>query len=97
MIYDLEFLKPALKEWRKLDKKIRSQFKNKLKKRLKNPHVASDKLSGAKNMYKIKLRSSGYRLVYRVIDKEIVVLVIAIGKREKNYVYDLVSGRIQTS
>jgi len=36
---------------------------------------------------KIKLKASGYRLAYEVIDQEIYILVIAIGKREKNVVY----------
>jgi len=37
--------------------------------------------------YKIKLRASGYRLVYEVIDQEICVMVIAVGKRDKSEVY----------
>jgi len=40
-----------------------------------------------KNCYKIKLRQAGYRLVYQVRDKELVVVVVAIGKREKNFIY----------
>jgi mRNA interferase RelE/StbE len=34
-------------------------------------------------IYKIKLRSLGFRLAYEVKDEEIVVLVLSIGKREK--------------
>ena len=30
-------------------------------------------------MYKIKLRTAGYRLAYEVIDDEIIVYVLAIG------------------
>ncbi|QEO18964.1 hypothetical protein FLP30_13955 (plasmid) [Acetobacter vaccinii] len=30
----------------------------------------------------IKLRASGYRLIYRVIDSQVVVLVLAIGERQ---------------
>jgi len=44
-------------------------------------------LSGTKDRYKIKLRSVGYRLVYEVIDDRLVVLVIAIGKREGSAAY----------
>ena len=36
-----------------------------------------------KDIYKIKLRSLGYRLVYRVDDTRIVVMVVAVGKRDK--------------
>jgi len=66
---------------------IQSQFKKKLSKRLEKPHVLPSKLSGFENHYKIKLRASGYRLVYEVIDKALFVLVIAIGKRDRNTVY----------
>jgi len=85
--YKLKFLPTALKEWKKLDPAIQSQLKKKLKERLQNPCITSSRLYGFENHYKIKLRSSGYRLVYEVIEKEIVVLVIAVGKREKNLVY----------
>ncbi len=87
MNYKLKFLPTALKEWKKLDNTIQKKFKKKLEERLNSPHIASSKLSGFKNHYKIKLRATGYRLVYEVIDEEIYILVIAIGKREKNLVY----------
>ncbi len=87
MSYKLKFLPTALKEWKKLDNTIQAKLKKKLEERLDAPHVISCKLPGFKNHYKIKLRTSGYRLVYEVIDEEIYVLVIAIGKREKNIVY----------
>ena len=60
-------------------------FKKELEKRLEEPIVLSDKLSGFENVYKIKLRSSGFRLAYEVKDEEIVVLVLKIGKRDKFY------------
>ena len=87
MNYKLKFIPVALKEWKKLDHTIQAQLKKKLKSRLENPHLLSSQLRGFANHYKIKLRASGYRLVYEVIDKEICVLVIAIGKRNKNKVY----------
>lgn len=46
------------------------------------------------NCYKIKLRSSGFRLVYQVIDEEIVILVIAVGKREDKKVYGTANTRL---
>lgn len=87
MSYKLEFKKSALKEWQKLAAPLQQQFKKKLVQRLENPHVPSAKLSGAENLYKIKLRQSGYRLVYLVEDDVIVVTVLAVGKRERNQVY----------
>lgn len=94
MTYKLEFKKSALKEWDKLGNTIKEQFKKKLKERLENPHIPSAMLTGAPNIYKIKLRQLGYRLVYSVDDKTITVTVIAIGKRNRNEVYDLALSRL---
>ena len=72
----------------KLDGSIKVQFKNALSKRLATPHVPSAKLHGdLQNTYKIKLRDVGYRLVYEVIDQQLVVMVIAVGKRDHNEAY----------
>lgn len=87
MNYNLKFLPTALKEWKKLDNTIQVQFKKKLKNVLTEPHILSNQLRGFENHYKIKLRASGYRLVYEVIDQEICILVIAVGKRNKSEVY----------
>ena len=87
MTYEIEFLPSALKEWKRLDSNTREQFRKKLRERCENPRVPSAKLSVAKDRYKIKLRSVGYRLVYEVIDDRLVVLVIAIGKREGSAAY----------
>ena len=94
--FSLEFHVLALKEWQKLDNSVREQFKKQLEKRIVNPRIASAKLSGGlDNFYKIKLRTLGYRLVYEVIDQRLVilVLVIAVGKRNQAEVYQKASKR----
>ena len=91
--YGLKFLPTALKEWKKLDSTIQNQLKKKLKERLQNPRVSASRLHGFENHYKIKLRASGYRLVYEIIDCEIIILVVAVGKRDKNLVYQKASKR----
>lgn len=93
MIYELAFLDEALKEWRKLDNVTREQFKSKLAERLHNPKIPSAHLHGTKERYKIKLRSAGFRLVYQVKVKELLVLVVAVGKRERNEVYKAAAKR----
>ena len=85
MTYKLFFHKKALKEWKKLTSPIKEQFKKKLQKRLESPRVQSDKLHGIADRYKIKLRASGYRLVYEVLDKDVSVVVIVINHRERVY------------
>ena len=93
MSYELGFLEEALKEWRKLDGSIREQFKEKLAERQANPRVPAALLSGQKDRYKIKLRSAGFRLVYEVRDRQLIVVVIAVGKRERNAVYKAAARR----
>lgn len=61
---------------------------------LQNPHIIANRLSGGQHLYKIKLRSAGYRLVYQVEDDKVMVFVIAVGKREKNAVYDTAEERL---
>ena len=85
--YELDFLEDALKEWKQLDSKTRDQFARKLAERVRHPHIPASRLSGMPSCYKIKLRSSGFRLVYQVEDDAVIVLVVAVGKRERNEVY----------
>jgi mRNA interferase RelE/StbE len=87
MSFDLHFHPDALDEWGRLDKAVREQFKKKLAERLQEPRIAAARLSGKHDRYKIKLKSAGYRLVYEVRDTELVVLVVAVGKRERSAVY----------
>lgn len=56
--------------------------------RLNAPHNPASPLSGFENHYKIKLRASGQRLVYEVTDREVCVLVITVGKRDKGEASD---------
>ncbi|MBM3344711.1 MAG: type II toxin-antitoxin system RelE/ParE family toxin [Betaproteobacteria bacterium] len=93
MSYELAFLEPALREWRKLDAHLQAQFKAWLAERLNNPHVPSARLHGQLHRYKIKPRNAGYRLVYEVRDKQLVVVVVAVGKRERNVVYEAAARR----
>lgn len=94
MSYSLAFVESALKEWRKLDPSLRRQFKKKLAERLEHPHAPQAQLHTLPDSYKIKPRRAGYRLVYRVDDNEIVVTVVAVGKRDKNQVYRAAAERM---
>jgi len=44
--------------------------------------------------YKIKLRKQGYRLVYRVEDDILMVMVMAVDKREDSAVYQSAMARL---
>jgi len=94
MSYKLRFHQLALAEWNKLDNSVREPLKRKLAERLTNPHVASAKLSGMQNCYKIKLAQVGYRLVYQVDNNTVYVTVIGVGKRDKLKIYHSAKSRL---
>ncbi len=94
MTYRLVFKQEAKKEWDKLDASIRRQFADKLKERVANPMIEGSRRRGLTDCYKIKLRSAGYRLVYQVRENELVVSVIAVGKRVRSHVYKRAIKRI---
>ena len=87
MSYRLRFHAQALRDWKQLDTSVRAPLQRKLIERLGQPRVPAAALHGMPNCYRIKLRSLGYRLIYRVDDEEVFVTVIATGKRDKNKVY----------
>jgi len=92
--YRLVFKEQALREWKKLGAPVREQFQKKLVAILDRPRIPAAKLSGLTDCYKIKLRAAGYRLVYRVDDDRIVVIVVSVGKRDRNAVYNIAAGRV---
>ena len=93
MGYELAFHRDALAEWRNLDATVSAQFKKRLAERLQHPRVPAARLAGHKDRYKIKLRSVGYRLVYEVRDALLLVIVVAVGKRERHAAYRVAAKR----
>jgi len=86
--YRLLFLPSALKEWQALDGSVKEPMRKLLRKRLNTPHVPGGALHGAlAGYYKIKLKKHGFRLVYGVEDDALVVMVMAVDKREDSIVY----------
>lgn len=96
MAFVLKFEEDALREWKQLDKSVRDPLRKKLVKRLAHPHVENERLSGSlQNCYKIKNNKTGHRLIYQVLEGEIVVLVLAIGKRENLEAYLAAAARLE--
>ena len=79
---------------RSLARRSKNGSKNKLQQIVQNLRIESARLSDLPDCYKIKLKASGYRLVYQVRDSVVVVYVIAIGKREKAAVYHQANKRL---
>lgn len=93
--YRLQFVPSAWVEWQKLDGSVKEPLRKLLKKRLDNPHVPGAALHGAlAGHYKIKLNKQGYRLVYGVQDDVLIVMVMAVDKREDSVVYQSAMARV---
>jgi mRNA interferase RelE/StbE len=86
--YKLKFVPSAWEEWQALDGSVKEPLRQALEKRLDNPHVPGSALKGElAGYYKIKPKIQGYRLVYGVEDDSLVVMVMAVDKREDSIVY----------
>jgi mRNA interferase RelE/StbE len=93
--YRLLFVPSALKEWQALDGSVKAPLRKLLRKRLDNPHVPGGALHGdLAGYYKIKLNKQGIRLVYGVEDDALIVMVMAVDKRERGIVYRSVVDRL---
>lgn len=93
--FRLKFVPDALKEWQSLDGSIKEPLRKALKKRLQQPHVPGSELHGnLQGCYKIKLRKQGYRLVYKVEDDLLIVLVLSVDRREDMAAYHAAFARL---
>jgi len=97
-MYEYKFHTEAEKELGKLNHSVQLLFAKTLKKILKSPELGIDlgnknnlNLSGLKKIYFDHKR---YRIVYQILEEEIVIHLIAIGKRDKMEVYEKASERI---
>jgi len=96
-MYNFKFHKEAERDLSKLNNSVRQLFAKKLRQILKNPEIGKDlgnknnlKLSGLKKVY---FDNKRYRIVYQVKEKELIIYLIAIGKRDNFKVYKDASSR----
>lgn len=98
-MYDYKFHPEAEKELEKLNRSVQILFTKALKKILKSPELGLDlghknnlDLSGLKKMY---FDNKRYRIVYEIIEDEILIHLVAIAKRDKMDVYKKVGERVE--
>ena len=92
MLYQLAIHPAAEKEWARLGNSVTARFKTKLAERLQTPHVATAALSGAPNLYKIKITTPQFRLAYHVDDASKQLTILAVTSRDD--VYDALAERM---
>ncbi len=104
MNWDVKYLEEAYKDLLKLDGSQRKLVLKAIKKVQQNPLPMSEngygkplgnhnntKLAG---LLKIKLRNAGLRIVYKLERVDSYMLIIVIGIREDEEVYEIASNRI---
>ena len=100
MVYKIEFLPDAEKNFDALDGSIREEVTKKIDALADNPFLG--KPLGKKygvdltGFYKLYVSKKKYRIVCRLIGKHIEVIeIVGIGKRDKEEVYKLVARRLK--
>ena len=97
-MYDFKFHPEAKKDLKKLNKSIQILFTKKLKQILKSPEIGIQ--LGNKNnlnlseLRKVYFNNKKYRIVYEIVESEILIYIIAIGKREDMEVYKKANNRV---
>ena len=104
MSWNVNYLPEALEDLRRLDGTQRILIRKAIQKVCQNPLPETEggygKLLGNKNntnlsgFLKIKLRKAGLRIVYQLIRQDDDILVIVIGAREDEEVYEIANKRI---
>ena len=84
----------AEKEWARFDNSVKLRFKAKLAERVENPRVANTALSGAPDIFKIKIATSQFRLACHVDDARRRLTILAVTSRYD--VYDALADRLVT-
>ena len=103
MNWSISYLDEALKDLKKLSKERQILAIKAINRVKENPlpnseggygqplgNYSGNNLTG---LYKIKLRGEGIRIVYKMIRIEQHIIIIVIGLREDNEVYDIASKR----
>ncbi|MFC5338466.1 type II toxin-antitoxin system RelE family toxin [Leucobacter denitrificans] len=84
MRYEITYARSALKTLRKIDRKTAQRILRAIDALASDPHpLGCKQLKGGSG--EMRIRIGDYRVVYDVIDAEVVVLVLRIGHRREVY------------
>lgn len=99
MAYRIEFLPEAAREFEALDGSLKKIAAKQIDKLTERPELGKPlgkrmgiDLTGYWTIYFAK---KGYRIVYEIQRKEVVILIIGIGKRERAEIYREVAKRLR--
>lgn len=82
--YSIEFLRTALKELSKLPKDVQQRIAAKIEELKTNPYPPG--IKALKNGEgRLRFRVGDYRVIYRVEEDKLVILIIKVGHRRNVY------------
>lgn len=86
-MYSIEYLREALKELSQLDRATQKIIKEKLDKLAENPETLKNNIKALKGEHqdKYRLRIGSYRIIYKMENEKLIILIIRIGHRKEVY------------
>jgi len=94
IIYSLEFDERAYKDFTNLDGSVRKQIREKLEKIRKNPELWPLLQWSLFWLRKIYAVNKKIRIIYQIKNDTLIILVVAIWKRENEEVYKIEEKRL---
>jgi mRNA interferase RelE/StbE len=100
LMYKIKLTKIAAENLKKIDKKTLEQILKKIDSLKKEPNLIGKQLKGPlKELRSVRAAGQRYRIIYKVINEEIIVIIIAVGIRkagDKKDIYELMKKYIKT-
>ena len=82
-MYNIEFDKRAADLFRKLDKSLQERIGKKIELLKENPHLGIPLVGNFTGFY--KLRIGDYRVIYKIKNEQLIVLILNVGHRKNIY------------
>lgn len=82
-MYRIIFEKVALNFFRKLDKNLQERIGKKIELLKENPHMGIPLIGNLSGLY--KLRIGDYRAIYKVVNEQLIILILDLGHRKNIY------------
>ena len=82
-MYNIEFDKKAADLFRKLDKQLQERIGKKIELLKDDPHLGIPLIGNFAGFY--KLRVVDYRVIYKIKNEQLIVLILDVGHRKNIY------------
>jgi mRNA interferase RelE/StbE len=99
-MYKIKLTELAIENIKKIDINAQKQIINKIEALKEEPLLLGKALKGSLKEYR-SIRAAGqrYRIIYQVIESEIIIIIVAVGMRkdgDKKDIYELMKKYIRT-